>query len=105
MYFWGLFFCGGPEAEEGGSAAGHGGVGGSLVVESLLDGGEFRMRREDRRFEVVDEALAPFRHRPGEGFAQGYRGLGGCSLREAAVALGFLTGEEYDAFVQPENMI
>ena len=29
----------------------------------------------------------------------------GCSLREAAVALGFMTGEEYDALVQPENMI
>jgi fumarate hydratase class II len=29
----------------------------------------------------------------------------GCSLREAAVALGFLTGEEYDALVQPENMV
>ena len=29
----------------------------------------------------------------------------GCSLRDAAVALGFLTGEEYDAAVQPEKMI
>ena len=29
----------------------------------------------------------------------------GCSLREAAIALGFLTGEEYDALVQPENMV
>ena len=29
----------------------------------------------------------------------------GCSLREAAVALGFLTGEAYDAIVQPEKMV
>ena len=28
-----------------------------------------------------------------------------CSLKEAAVALGFLTGEEYDRAVQPENMV
>ena len=28
-----------------------------------------------------------------------------CSLRDAAIALGFLTGEEYDALVQPENMV
>ena len=29
----------------------------------------------------------------------------GCSLRDAAIALGFLTGEEYDALVQPEQMV
>ena len=29
----------------------------------------------------------------------------GCSLREAAIALGFLTGEEYDTLIQPENMV
>ena len=28
-----------------------------------------------------------------------------CSLRDAAIALGFLTGEEYDGAVQPENMV
>lgn len=28
-----------------------------------------------------------------------------CSLKEAAVALGFLTGEEYDRAVQPEKMV
>ncbi len=27
------------------------------------------------------------------------------SLREAAVALGFLTGEEFDAIVRPEGMV
>ena len=29
----------------------------------------------------------------------------GCSLRDAAIALGFLTGVEYDALVQPEQMV
>ncbi|WP_295493007.1 hypothetical protein, partial [uncultured Ralstonia sp.] len=29
----------------------------------------------------------------------------GTSLREAALALGYVTGEQFDAWVRPENMV
>ena len=29
----------------------------------------------------------------------------GSSLREATIALGYLTGEEFDNYVKPENMV
>ena len=53
----------GEQAEDRTAAAAHGGVGGTEVVERLLDGADLGMRREDARLEVVAEAAAPFRHR------------------------------------------
>ena len=68
------------EAEQGGSAAGHGGIDGAFVVESLFDGGEFRVRCKDRRFEVVDQRPAPLLHRPSQRFPQRHRSPAGRQL-------------------------
>lgn len=43
------------EPEEGGAAAGHGGIAGAAVVKGTLDGGEGGVLGEDGRLEIVDE--------------------------------------------------
>ena len=50
----------GEDAEDGGAAAGHGGVEGAAAVEVVLEGGDGGVGREDGGLEVVDDEVAPF---------------------------------------------
>lgn len=60
MIFLSRVFLYGEETENGGAAAGHGGVERSAAVHVLLEGGDGGMDGEYRLLEVVDNQVAPF---------------------------------------------
>ena len=82
----------GKEAEEGGAAAGHGGVKGAFVIELLLEGGKGGMCSEDRALEVIDKQIFPLGNIAPEDFLQGKLRYGG---NDAAVGLGRRNGDAF----------
>ena len=54
-----FFSLHGEDAEDGGAAAGHGGVEGTAAVHLLFEGGDGGVGREDRGLEVVDDEISP----------------------------------------------
>ena len=87
------------EAEDGGTAARHGGIDGSEVVESLLDGCNLGVQDEDALLEVVHQLLAPRLYGLADDVVATFGGLRGGDEREGFLRRHRDVGTDYGDMV------